>query len=57
MKGENYEDQLSGDADSPDRILTARWSGSGWDAPQVAAGAIPAFWAASMKPAESIRNL
>ena len=37
----NPQGYLSGDALNPDRILTARWNGSGWDAPQDAATGIP----------------
>lgn len=37
----NPNGQLSGDELEPDRILTSRWTGSGWEAPQVAAQDIP----------------
>jgi hypothetical protein len=37
----NPQGQLIGDAGRPDRILTARWNGSGWDAPLTAVGMIP----------------
>ena len=37
----NPQGQLSGDAQHPDRILAARWNGSGWDAPLTAQSNIP----------------